>query len=206
MTDVPPPNDPAPLPPTPSPVGYGYGAIRKGTNGPAVASLVLGILGCVPLITGILAVLLGIVGLRKTRDPMVGGRGLAIAGLVLGAISIIAWLSIGGIFGYGYVEMKPAGAVARQFLQDLDSGTLAAATAHSTGFTPAQLQTNMQQMHALGKLQSVSFSSFYVNAQAQGGTVLQLSGVATFDTGSRACIFNMVKQQGVYKVAAFSVQ
>src|SRR5947207_3971077 len=60
------------------------------TSGFAVASLVLGIIGLiVPLVPGILAIVFGVMGIRRTRDPSVGGRGLAIAGLSVGAASIL---------------------------------------------------------------------------------------------------------------------
>jgi len=42
--------------------------------------------GCVPFLTGLLAVIFGVVGMRRTRDRRVGGRGLAIAGLCLGIV------------------------------------------------------------------------------------------------------------------------
>ncbi|HEY1629228.1 MAG TPA: DUF1559 domain-containing protein [Tepidisphaeraceae bacterium] len=38
---------------------------------------------------GILGIIFGIIGLRKTRDPRIGGKGLAITGISLGAASIL---------------------------------------------------------------------------------------------------------------------
>ena len=62
------------------------------TSGFAVASLVLGIIGicCVPL--SIVGLILAILAL-DTYPPMVKGRGIAIAGLVLSNIGII-WFSL----------------------------------------------------------------------------------------------------------------
>jgi hypothetical protein len=63
------------------------------SNGPAVASLVLGIVGMallfVPFIgvlLGILAVVFGYMGMKRA-EANGGGRGLAIAGLVLGIVA-----------------------------------------------------------------------------------------------------------------------
>src|ERR1700733_11853695 len=131
-----------PIPPLPPPIAVEYGQPGqpgggKRTNAPAIASLVLGILGCVPLLTGIAAIFLGIIGIRKTRDPSVGGKTLAIAGLVLGIVSIVGWAGFGGILGGGYVESTPARAVARQFLQDVSAGNITAAQANSTGLSAA---------------------------------------------------------------------
>ena len=92
---------PAPPPPPPpgfvpppggvAPIGYSgpqYGQPQQ-SNGMAIASLVLGLVGfCVPGL-GIVAIILGAVGMNKARDARVGGKGLAIAGLVLGIVATI---------------------------------------------------------------------------------------------------------------------
>jgi len=57
----------------------------------AVASLVCGLLGCIPFVS-ILAVIFGIIGLRKTKDPRVGHKGAAIAGIVLGCLCMLTIL------------------------------------------------------------------------------------------------------------------
>ncbi len=67
---------------------YDFGPPR--TSGKAIASLVLGICSLVTcLLTGIPAIILGILGLAETNDPRkhVSGRGLAISGIVLGSIT-----------------------------------------------------------------------------------------------------------------------
>ncbi|HWE94988.1 MAG TPA: DUF4190 domain-containing protein [Tepidisphaeraceae bacterium] len=179
------------------------GGAQRG-NGPAIASLVLGILGCVPFITGLLAVLFGIVGLRKTRDPYVGGKGLAIAGLILGILSLVGWTGMGGFMAYGYLQSKPAGAVAKQFVQDVSAGNMSAAAANST-ISTAQLQADNQQLATYGAFQSVSFYSFNVTS-FNGQTVMHLGGVATFANGPKACNVDLAKTGETYKVTAFKVQ
>jgi len=60
-----------------------------GTNGLAIASLILGIVWVFGL-GAILAFIFGIVALRQIdRNPRQGGRGLAAAGIVLGSIGIV---------------------------------------------------------------------------------------------------------------------
>jgi len=174
------------------------------SNGIAVASLVLGILGCVPFVTGVLAVIFGIIGIRNSRQPNVGGKGLAVAGLVLGIISVVAWTGFGGLLGRAYMESKPAGAVARQFLMDVSTGNANAATTNSSGFTAAQLLTQGHALSSLGALQSISFMSFnlsYVNGQA----TMRLSGSAVFANGISACRFRLTKIGGIYKVVGWEV-
>lgn len=101
---------------------YGGPPVKQG-NGLAVTALVLGIIGAlfgfVPLmfwlaiILGILAVIFGAIGLARSKDPYRGGRGQAIAGLVLGIIAI----------GVGILQVAVLNEAANEFnsdLQDLD--------------------------------------------------------------------------------------
>jgi prepilin-type processing-associated H-X9-DG protein/predicted Zn finger-like uncharacterized protein len=67
---------------------YSIPAGPQQSNGMAIASLICGLLGCTG-IGGILAIIFGIVALNKTKDPRYGGRGMAIAGLVLGCFGLI---------------------------------------------------------------------------------------------------------------------
>lgn len=84
-----PPPPPGGAPPPPAP---GYGAAPTGRNGLAVASLVLGILSiplCFVFLPAVLAVVFGGIALGQiSSNPGQAGRGQAIAGLVLGAISV----------------------------------------------------------------------------------------------------------------------
>ncbi len=72
--------------------GYGYGFVPRGTttNGLAIASLVLGIV-FVYWIGSVLAVIFGHIALSQIKThPYQSGRGMAIAGLILGYL----WLSV----------------------------------------------------------------------------------------------------------------
>ncbi|WP_147796629.1 DUF4190 domain-containing protein [Cellulomonas sp. Y8] len=64
------------------------------TDGVSIAALVTGILG-----TGVVAIVLGILGLRRTKRDGTQGRGLAIAGLVLGGLGVLSWVVIGVTVG-----------------------------------------------------------------------------------------------------------
>jgi Domain of unknown function (DUF4190) len=185
-------------------IDYGHGAAPRRTSGAAIASLVLGIVGCVPFITGILAIVLGVIGIRKTREPTVGGKGLAIAGLVLGIISVVVWSVCGAALGIGYVESRPAGVVAKQFLHDVAAGNTNGAMANSVNFTAAQIQSQTASMSTYGALQSIRITSFYFTS-SNGQTVMLLSGSALYSNGPRTCSFRLVKQGGVYKVAGYKV-
>lgn len=57
------------------------------TDGVSIAALVTGLLG-----TGVVAIILGVLGLRRTKRDGTKGRGLAIAGLVLGGLGVLGWI------------------------------------------------------------------------------------------------------------------
>ncbi|MEW2329448.1 DUF4190 domain-containing protein [Micromonospora chersina] len=88
----------APVPAMPYQAGYPLGGQRLTvqpslTSGMATASLVLGILGvlggwCLFGLPCVLAVILGHLALRETRDGMRSGHGMAVAGLVLGYVFV----------------------------------------------------------------------------------------------------------------------
>jgi hypothetical protein len=67
----------------------------RNTNGFAIASLVVSIVvGWLPYLGAIVAIGFGIIGLRQTRARHEGGRGLAIAGIVIGAVGILLWTAL----------------------------------------------------------------------------------------------------------------
>lgn len=86
-TPTPPPPQPPPYPQGFAPPQYVVGPPAPGTNGLAIASMVLGILW-IYWIGSILAVIFGHVALSQIKRTRAGGKGMAIAGLVLGYLGI----------------------------------------------------------------------------------------------------------------------
>jgi hypothetical protein len=79
-------------PPSPYPGGYPYAQPqRQGTNGFSIAALVLGIVW-IYWVGSVLALIFGYVALSQIKKQGGGGRGLAIAGVVLGWVGIAALL------------------------------------------------------------------------------------------------------------------
>jgi hypothetical protein len=56
-------------------------------------ALVMGILGILALLCPILALIFGIVGVVKTKNPRVGGKGKAITGIALGGAALVLMLA-----------------------------------------------------------------------------------------------------------------
>jgi hypothetical protein len=93
------------------------GPVAQRGNGMAVASLVCGVLFCF-FITAPLAVIFGIVGLLKTRDPYVGGKGMSIAGIILGIVGIGFWVLFGAAIFAAFMAVGAAGSSeAKQFTE-----------------------------------------------------------------------------------------
>ncbi|SOX51954.1 DUF4190 domain-containing protein, partial [Mycobacterium ahvazicum] len=88
-----PPPPPAPgYPPVP---GGGYPPAAAGTNSMAIASLVCSLLGWLCGIGPILGIIFGIIALGKIKQTGEGGRGLAIAGIAIGAVLIVVGIVVG---------------------------------------------------------------------------------------------------------------
>ena len=81
------------------PQGGGFGQTPPKTDGVSVASLVLSLLCC----TSLIGLILGFVGLRRTKGGQRKGRGFAIAGIVLGLLGVIAGI-VGGIFLFVFAD------------------------------------------------------------------------------------------------------
>jgi len=100
-TGAPPPPPAPPTPPMPPAPAPGYGApagysgpVAPKTNGMAIASLVLSLVGLLCGFTAILGVIFGFVARGQIKRTGESGDGLALAGIIVGFVIIglgIAW-------------------------------------------------------------------------------------------------------------------
>lgn len=166
----------------------------------AVFSLVFGILGCIPLVTSILAVILGIVGIGATKNNQRSGRGLAIAGLLLGLLGVVLW----GLFGGGLFTLwkvtGPVRAEGKQFIQYLADGNVDAAKGQCTSdVSREEVQSLADYVKPFGALKDVTSFSAQANT-ANGAVTAELGGAATFDKGAKPFAMSFVKENGQWKV------
>ena len=200
-------DSPQPQPPGPPPVPF-YPPPppppRRG-NGAAIASLIFGILGCIPEITGLLAILFGIIGLRRARNPYVGGKGLAGAGLALGVLSVVLWSIALGAMGMAGLGSEPARAVARQYFQDLDrqdiNAVMNASTSPVTGEDARKLARQLQR---LGHFQDARFTGIYFSYH-NGVPQYTLSGIARYANAEAPFTIILIRQQDQWKVQGFHI-
>lgn len=190
----------APLPPVPPAVGQTYpspgmGPVKQ-TNVMAIVSLICGILGCIPVITSLVAIITGFLGIKKADDPRVnGGKGLAIAGLLLGVVGLIAWAGI----GYGTYRAGSAVAQAvmaapnagKAFMTDLASGNVTAAHGKTTGLTTEEVQQLVDQVKPWGAFKD---STGIPQMHAEDGvTRAAYMGTADFANGQHGFVLTFQK-------------
>jgi hypothetical protein len=94
------------------------------TNGLAIASLVIGIIGilsCVVPPIGLVALILGVLGLNKAKQLNGSGKGLAIGGIVTGIVGMVAGTALFVIF---FVVAESADNVLDDALCEVEETTL----------------------------------------------------------------------------------
>jgi hypothetical protein len=206
-------NDPNQFPPPP-PLPYamsqdpGAFAAQAPMSAYAIAALVVGLLFCVPL-AGFAAVLLGVIGLAHTQGQLRRGRGLAVAGLLLGLLGIVWTIAAAGMGLKAYH-------VAREFSGRVDGATHSFLTAvgnndFATARNLAALTIDDAQLHAIlaqhgsdGPFVSMTKQSFNV-ANSNGDLRIDLTVVAKFQRASHQVVFVLHRSaDGALRVTQFS--
>ncbi len=94
--------------------GYGYGYTPPASNnGLAVGSLICGILGiAVCQIVGIAALIMGYIARKRIRETGEQGAGMALAGIILGWVSVALLLAIVLFYvGFGIIALRTADSI-----------------------------------------------------------------------------------------------
>lgn len=202
----------APPPPSMNPYpSAGFPQPPK-TNGFAVGSLICGIVGCLQ-ITSLAAIILGVLGVKKSKEPGTGGKGMAIAGIVLGILWIVISIGLGiaGYAGYktvkGYV-LEPTQQVGQHFLNSLESGDTATAGNYTTGeFSTDQLSKISSQVKSYGHFKNFSLNQ--IEAVPSGNrTGFRIGGVANFEgtsKGFHAVVVGNIKDPSSFRIESFTL-
>jgi hypothetical protein len=175
----------------------------------ALMSLLLAaVLGCVPYVGSGLAVIFGIIGIRRTRDPQYSGRGLAITGMLLGIGGLLFWALAGGGLMLEYSQDHEARPYAQQFLQDLSTGKLDAAAASASGISQGELQDLYDQHFAQwGPLKRVDWANTFMDTDTPAhGDHCAVKGDAHFQNSTQHVWLIMQEQGNAWKVAKFEVR
>jgi hypothetical protein len=95
-------NAPSDTPPRTAPANNSP-VMTSSNSGLAIASLVCSLVGVVflPIIGGLLGIILAAVALAQIRiaNQRVQGRGLALAGIIVGVVSVVLWVGVLAFLG-----------------------------------------------------------------------------------------------------------
>jgi len=187
-----PPNMPPGMPPS-MPGGPVQYQPTGGTNGFAVASLVCSILGfCVLFLGGLLGILFGVLGISAASKTNGRGKGMAIAGIIIGLLTLV---ESGVIVGGGYFFGKKVAGIARQYMttpqqyvEDLSAGKIDEAQAMTSGMTRDEIQAQSTALQGMGAFQSVDITKADTATKATTGkstSEIEYSGTAHFANGTK---------------------
>jgi hypothetical protein len=187
VTQIPPTGPQSPWPPQP-----GAFPPPQQSNGWSIASLICGLLLCIPGLTSLLAVIFGIAGIKKSARPQIGGRGLAIAGLVLGILGLLGWAGVAGgtWWGWGFFKsemLNPAKQTAGTFLNDLSAGDFTKARAAATSdMSDNELKDLSEALKGMGSFKDFSLSGFDAKSLGGDSVRMDLNGTANFQNGRKS--------------------
>lgn len=199
-------------PPPTQPAYTGAPMVPQRTSAAAVASLIFGILGCL-VITGIIAVITGIIGLKATKDPNVKGRGFAITGIILGLLFGVlgagCFATTGAAALWGYKQIAPAIETTNGFTRAIAAGDASAAMQYvdASSVSQVEVENMITQLQALG--QPDEFKPTQMDANANNGVmVVNLGGTLSYPNNvTKSITARLAKQaDGTYKVTTLDIK
>jgi hypothetical protein len=169
----------------------------------SLAGLACGVLLIIPFLAGIAAIVLGVMGLRETREPIVRGRRLAIAAIVLGLVNVVGWTGYAEFIGH---ISGPGRGVAHRFVTDLNTGDMADAARECTeNISAEKLQVAADQLKRWGGAKSVAVLNVESDT-VNGATTGAVRGSIHTPLGEHSFQLKTMGQDGVWKISEFSLR
>jgi Domain of unknown function (DUF4190) len=178
-------------------------------SGRAIASLVFGVMFCVPLVPSLLAMLLGAAGLRETRRGARSGRRLAMTGLILGVVGVAGWLLVGSVtylwLQIYVTEQQRAVVVAEGFLRDLSDNKVDDALARALPGTPREpLAAVAKVMQDWGRFDSLP-AEHQLQLVKPRTWRWEFEGRAVFARADREVYIRLIQDGTTYRVERFLI-
>lgn len=195
-----PPPPPGAMPPGYGPpMGYGQPMQPQTTSVAAVISLISGILGCF-IITGLIAVITGIIGIKATSSPNVKGRGLAITGLILGllfgGIGIAGTAGFYGLYKYGIAQLENG----KTFTNAVIAGDYSTAMQYTT-MDRTEVESLGEQMKGWGNITDITLLGGDTSKNVGEPQSMVLKGSVTFsNAGKKEFELELLESAGKLKV------
>jgi hypothetical protein len=174
------------------------------TSAAAITSLICGIIGLCFGLAALIGIITGIVGIVATKNPTVKGRGMAIAGLVLGLIALVGWSIFVAVEATSMFRVAPAtSASAAQFMSDLSAGSIDAAQAESS-VPRSTLESASATLTSWGA--STNTKVVAIHAPFSPAGTATIIDVLTFPTGQHTVTLQLVDDNGTAKVNSVLLQ
>jgi hypothetical protein len=168
------------------------------TNPLALVSLICGIIGCL-VITPIIGIITGLIALPKSR--VAGGKGLAIAGIILSLLWIVgglgaAYATYWGVNKIYAMVQESAKQPTITLINHLVDGDIQAASDMSS-ISVDKLQPIADQIKSYGKCTDVTIDSPNIS-NVNGVVTAGFSGKAVFEKATKQInVVVLVKEEGV---------
>jgi hypothetical protein len=124
---------------------------------------------------------------------------------VLGVLNLVLWGLFGGMIWALVAGTSEQRGIAKQFIQDLSDGKVAAAAAVCDPTLPkTSLEQASASMKKWGALKDVTTFGINANKQIGSGTQVVVAGAAVFGTSTqRSFTIEFAKQNGAWKIVKF---
>jgi hypothetical protein len=120
-------------------------------------------------------------GIKAANRPGVSGKGMAIAGLVLGLLGLLGWAGFGATVYFGWQQAKAQMAQqAQPFVSALASGDLQTAKQYAPTMSDEKLGELRAQTQGWGTVTGMSMSGFNMQKSAEQPNTLVMTGNITF--------------------------
>lgn len=209
MSQPPPSFGPPPGYGNPPPPTQPYGTMPvqpPRTSIAAVFSLICGLLGCF-VVTGIIAVITGIIGLSATKNPHVKGRGLAIAGIVTGLLFGLGGAACFGTSALVWVKGKDAivaSMTATNFIEASSRGDKKTATnlVDTTQLSQSEIDGFVATLRLLGPPKSVDPDGMPTVTTVNGRKTVNVGVTLRYPSTSTHLSLDVTQQSdGSYKIS-----
>lgn len=178
--------------------------VRLRTNALAIASFVVSLFLCCCGFNGVVSIILGLVALSqiKRRPEMFTGRGLAIAGVALGAVSVAGALFFQGFMISRYHEVKPVAERTTIHIQRGEFEQARANFAHSIRSDPEfdqELTRISEYLNQRGQLVELR-TGYNINVNLITTAVVFN---AVFESGTVRLTCTFVKEDGEWRLLGY---
>lgn len=190
----------------PPPPGFGYQNEMiqpKKTSGIAIAALVVSLIFCIPFVTSLIGLILGLVGLGTASRPGKKGVPIAAAAVILSVLGLAGWSYI-SYWGWQTIGAPARDAIA--FMERLQVGDFSGAAKYTAPpFDPNELPGVVDRMKKLGAFKQMTDFKPTPSTNAAGETVLDMKLRMVFANGIQDAQIEIVRRNEGWRVTRLNL-